>query len=118
MEHPGSGLQRSPITHRPLSLGKPVIVIVAALVAAACSNDRITDTRSATPKASSFTSIAGNRPYVVDVSRDTTAQNETPLAVNPLNTDNLLTGSNDWNYNDGCCVNASFDGGKSGKVSF
>src|SRR5204863_9933983 len=42
----------------------------------------------------------------------TTAQNETPLAVNPLNPSNLLTGNNDWNYNDGCGVNASFDGGK------
>jgi hypothetical protein len=50
---------------------------------------------------------------VVNVSRDTTAQNETPLAVNPRDPNNLITGSNDWNYNDGCAVNASFDGGKS-----
>ena len=49
---------------------------------------------------------------VVNVTNDTTAQNETPLAVNPLNPQNLLTGNNDWNYNDGCGVNASFDGGK------
>src|SRR5213083_3206642 len=48
----------------------------------------------------------------VDVSRDTTAQNETPLAVNPLNSSNWITGANDWNYNDGCAVNASFDGGR------
>ena len=47
---------------------------------------------------------------VVNVTNDTTAQNETPLAVNPLNPQNLLTGNNDWNYNDGCGVNASFDG--------
>ena len=49
---------------------------------------------------------------VVDVSNDQTAQNETPLAVNPLNPQNLITGANDWNYNDGCGVNATFDGGK------
>jgi len=49
---------------------------------------------------------------VVDVSRDQTSQNETPLAVNPRNTQNLITGNNDWNYNDGCGVNTSFDGGK------
>jgi hypothetical protein len=50
---------------------------------------------------------------VVDVSRDQTSQNETPLAVNPANTQNLITGNNDWNYNDGCGVNTSLDGGKS-----
>ncbi len=49
---------------------------------------------------------------VVDVSNDQTAQNETPVAVNPTNPQNLITGANDWNYNDGCAVNASFDGGK------
>src|SRR4051812_26329670 len=48
----------------------------------------------------------------MDVSRDQTAQNETPLAVNPRNALNLITGANDWNYNDGCAVNATFDGGK------
>lgn len=50
--------------------------------------------------------------FTVDVSRDTTAQNETPIAANPLNSSNLLTGANDWNFNDGCAVNASFDGGR------
>lgn len=49
---------------------------------------------------------------VVNVTNDTTSQNETPLAVNPLDEQNILTGNNDWNYNDGCGVNASFDGGK------
>ena len=49
---------------------------------------------------------------VVNVTRDTTSQNETPLAVNPKNSQNLITGNNDWNYNDGCGVNASFNGGK------
>ena len=50
---------------------------------------------------------------VVNVSNDQTAQNETPVAVNPTNPSNLITGANDWNYNDGCAVNSSFDGGKS-----
>jgi hypothetical protein len=49
----------------------------------------------------------------VNVTGDTTAQNETPIAVNPLNSQNLIVGANDWNYNDGCAVNASFDGGRS-----
>jgi hypothetical protein len=51
-------------------------------------------------------------PGVVDVSNDTTSQNETPLAVNPANPQNMITGNNDWNYNDGCGVNVTFDGGK------
>jgi hypothetical protein len=54
---------------------------------------------------------------VVDVSQtppsgDVTAQNETPIAVNPANPQNMITGANDWNYNDGCAVNATFDGGR------
>lgn len=54
---------------------------------------------------------------VVDVSQstpsgDVLSQNETPIAVNPANPDNMITGGNDWNYNDGCAVNASFDGGR------
>jgi hypothetical protein len=49
---------------------------------------------------------------VVDVSADQTAQNETPIAVNPANPSNMITGSNDWNYNDGCGVNTTLDGGK------
>ena len=49
---------------------------------------------------------------VVDVSNDQTSQNETPLAINPHNPQNLITGNNDWNYNDGCGVNATFDAGK------
>src|SRR5689334_7553769 len=59
------------------------------------------------------TVFAGGAVQNVDVSRDQTAQNETPLAINPLNALNLITGANDWNYNDGCAVNATFDGGKS-----
>jgi hypothetical protein len=48
----------------------------------------------------------------VDVSQDTASENETPLAVNPVNEKNLITGANDWNYNDGCALNYSFNGGK------
>ena len=75
---------------------------------AACS-DPATSPASGTPRLA--TGSGGIS--VVNVSRDTTAQNETPLAVNPVNPQNLITGSNDWNYNDGCGVNASFDGGRS-----
>ncbi len=49
---------------------------------------------------------------VVDVSRDQTSQNETPLAINPANPQDMITGNNDWNYNDGCGVNTTTDGGK------
>jgi hypothetical protein len=49
---------------------------------------------------------------VVDVTRDQLSQNETPIAINPANQANMITGANDWNYNDGCAVNTTFDGGK------
>ncbi|MDP9221216.1 MAG: hypothetical protein M3P23_11885 [Actinomycetota bacterium] len=54
---------------------------------------------------------------VVDVSQstpsgDVLSQNETPIAVNPANPMNMITGANDWNYNDGCAVNTTFDGGR------
>ena len=49
---------------------------------------------------------------VVDVTRDETSQNESPLAANPTNPMNMITGNNDWNYNDGCGMNVTFDGGK------
>src|SRR6266536_624351 len=60
----------------------------------------------------SFSALGSGSVSVVNVSRDTTAQNATPLAVNPTNPSNMITGNNDWNYNDGCGVNATFDGGK------
>lgn len=90
-----------------------LIAGVGLASAAACSADRLTDaTASGAATPASFARTSTTRPLVVNVSDDTTAQNETPLAVNPRNSLNLITGNNDWNYNDGCGVNASLDGGK------
>ena len=87
---------------------------VALLLLAACNADRLSEAPpTQAPSAPAYASSAGGPMLVVNVSNDTTAQNETPLAVNPVNSNNLLTGSNEWNYNDGCGVNASLDGGKS-----
>ena len=86
-----------------------VLACTGSLVA--CTHEVPTTTR--TPGAPSFSAVSnGASINVVNVSRDTTAQNETPLAVNPANPANMITGNNDWNYNDGCGVNATFDGGK------
>src|SRR5216110_2000477 len=90
-----------------------LVLAVTAVAIAACGEPL---TPPSTPNAPSFANTRGGGApqvqLVVDVSQDTTAQNETPLAVNPQNPSNWITGANDWNYNDGCAVNASFDGGK------
>ena len=78
----------------------------------ACSPEGLTDSHATPPSAPAYSSLGSGATLVVNVSNDTTAQNETPLAVNPVNPLNLITGNNDWNYNDGCGVNASLDGGK------
>ncbi len=84
-----------------------VLTGTAALIAAC--HEAPTATRAPLP---AYSAVGSGSATVVNVSRDTTAQNETPLAVNPANPDNMVTGNNDWNYNDGCGVNATFDGGK------
>jgi BNR repeat protein len=98
--------------HRP-SLGNCSAAVLALLAVTACNGDRLTRARDVSPGSAQRSVSSSGQVLVVNVSRDTTAQNETPLAFNPLNPDNLITGNNDWNYNDGCGVNASFDGGKS-----
>jgi hypothetical protein len=85
-----------------------VCAFAAASALVGCSHELPT-TRA--PSFSSALASSGSI-KVVNVSNDTTAQNETPLAVNPVNPLNMITGNNDWNYNDGCGVNATFDGGK------
>jgi len=89
--------------HTPLS-----VIAWAAAVTAAC-HEAPTAARTPLP---AFGATGSGSALVVNVSRDTTSQNETPLAVNPANPQNMITGNNDWNYNDGCGVNASFDGGR------
>jgi hypothetical protein len=97
-----------------LWLARLVTPACAAAVLFACAPDS-TDSAAeplAPPRVSSAAASGSGSTLVVNVSNDTTAQNETPLAVNPTNPANMLTGNNDWNYNDGCGVNATFDGGK------
>jgi hypothetical protein len=88
---------------------------VLCVVAVAACNDRPpVDQISAPANLGALYSVSRGPTVTAfaNVTDDTTAQNETPLAVNPLNPRNLVTGNNDWNYNDGCGVNTSFDGGK------
>ncbi|HUR00541.1 MAG TPA: sialidase family protein [Gemmatimonadaceae bacterium] len=87
--------------------------ILLSLPVAACVDKAPTPEIIAPTTASAVLASVGPAvDFVRNVTNDTTAQNETPLAVNPRNADNLLTGNNDWNYNNGCGVNASFDGGR------
>src|SRR3989441_11486017 len=89
---------------------RPTLVGALVVGIAACADDP----RLATDPLRPSFAARGRAPsvFVVDVSRDTTAQNETPVAANPTNPDNLLTAANDWNYNDGVAYNVSFDGGR------
>src|SRR5258708_24689405 len=91
------------------------LAFLSVSVLVACSdNPAPSDALNAPPQALRTQSVSGSPTVtsVVNVTNDTTAQNETPLAVNPRNAQNLITGNNAWNYNDGCGVNASFNGGK------
>src|SRR5437660_4989483 len=83
-------------------------IACAGVLLAAC-REAPTTARTTAPSFSTFGSGAA---LVGNASRDPTSQNETPLAVNPANPSNMITGNNDWNYNDGCGVNATCDGGK------
>ena len=85
---------------------------LSLLVVAGCDGAPAAPERLAAPGTSARAS-ASSAAFVVNVTNDTTAQNETPIAVNPTNPSNFIVGGNDWNYNDGCSVNASFDGGRS-----
>jgi hypothetical protein len=103
-------------TARPIaesrSLARLALVGLLAM-ASACSNELVTRVSPTPSENATLSASGGGSSFVVNVSNDTTSQNETPLAVNPTNPQNLITGANDWNWNDGCAVNASFDGGKS-----
>ena len=102
------------MTESRLARSHVAIVAAAVLVSTACNPDRLTQARTQPAEhAPAYSALGVGATLVVNVSDDTTAQNETPLAVNPSNPQNLITGSNDWNYNDGCGVNASLDGGRS-----
>jgi len=84
--------------------------LIGVFLLAACDDSQ--SDRPTAPNATRSAQLGASGALVVDVGNDTTAQNETPIAVNPTNPQNFIVGANDWNYNDGCAVNASFDGGK------
>src|SRR5258706_6374811 len=104
--HPSPGLAMRAYLCGSAILGLSLLV--------ACSDTPSPDALNAPANVRLAASISGGPTVitVVNVTNDTTAQNETPLAVDPRNAKNLITGNNDWNYNDGCGVNASFNGGK------
>jgi hypothetical protein len=91
---------------------RSLCLALAALLLTACDRPDVAPSAPISPSGASRSSSGGGV-LVVNVTDDTTAQNETPLAVNPRNAQNFIVGGNDWNYNDGCSVNASFDGGRS-----
>jgi len=86
--------------------------MLLSVVLVACDENQPVSSTPTAPSALRAVKASSSSAFVVNVTNDTTAQNETPLAVNPLNSLNFVTGANDWNYNNGCAVNASFDGGK------
>lgn len=89
-----------------------VIASLVSLVSGCGMESAATPATPRAPNVPAAVASGGGASLVVNVSNDTTAQNETPLAVNPRNPANMITGSNEWNYNDGCGVNATFDGGR------
>lgn len=86
--------------------------VAFAVVIVGCSESQPTVSTATGLEAPRTAKSAPSVQLLVNVSNDTTAQNETPVAVNPLDNQNFITGGNDWNYNDGCSVNATVDGGK------
>src|SRR5438105_14864292 len=77
---------------------------VLGIIALAACDDSASNHPTA-PAALRTTQLASSGAFVAEVGNDTTAQNETPIAVNPANPQNLIVGATDWNYNDGCAVN-------------
>jgi hypothetical protein len=111
---PDVPLVGSPFSHvaaRRRARSATALLMLAA--STACTENITTETPQRPAATPAFSSAGSGSIMVVNVSDDTTAQNETPLAVNPANPNNFITGNNDWNYNDGCGVNASLDGGRS-----
>src|SRR5437773_2047160 len=84
--------------------------LLAVFVLAACDDSQ--SNRPTAPNLARAVQLSASGATVVEIGNDTTAQNETPIAVNPTNPQNFIVGANDWNYNDGCAVNATFDGGR------
>jgi len=90
-------------------------VLFCSVILAACNDNRSPSDVVNAPAGGSLVQAVSGSPtvnFVTNVTNDTTAQNETPLAVNPTDPQNFITGNNDWNYNDGCGVNATLNGGR------